>query len=126
MKQDNKKKLFHLLLFCILFGHKMSKQTFKCRFCKKGFEFAYNLKSHLKRHPSIYKYECLFCSRQCLNKSCLFDHYRTHTKERPYFCNICDISLSKALSMHMIMHTGERPFQCKVCKKSFTQKSNMR
>ena len=46
-------------------------------------------------------YKCMFCNKQFQHSGSLNRHIRTHTKEKPYKCDIND------------------------CKKSFSQKSNL-
>ena len=43
-----------------------------------------------------------------------FDHLRTHTKERPYSCRICEISFTQKanLDKHIIIHQGIKKFKC--------------
>lgn len=53
---------------------------------------------------------------------------RTHTRERPHICAICNKNFSRVflLQFHMRTHTGEKPFSCTYCDKSFRQATDLR
>ena len=52
---------------------------------------------------------------------------RTHTKETPYQCELCDKAFAQSgnLKTHMRTHTGEKPYQCQLCGKSFNFSGNL-
>lgn len=68
---------------------------------------------------------CTVCSKViCSSK--LKQHMRSHTKEKPYTCNICSqrFSVGGNLKRHMMTHTGERPHVCDICGKGKLKQNN--
>ena len=63
-------------------------------------------------------------------KSCdLTRHKRTHTREKPYKCDVlnCNAAFSdpSTLTRHKRIHTGEKPYKCKICDYASTQNNNL-
>ena len=69
------------------------------------------------------KTECTICHKLIRNNY-FHDHLSTHSKNKPYSCQICSKSFSSRANMerHMCLHTGVYPFSCQVCGKKFTRK----
>lgn len=73
-------------------------------------------------------FKCNYCEKVCKDKGSLVSHVRTHTKGRPYECNICLAKFKQYahLSDHvMTKHTKDRPFVCDRCAKTFNRKSHL-
>lgn len=57
----------------------------------------------------------------------LREHYRTHTNERPFECNICEKKFHKfnQLKQHQAIHINARKHKCHICGKGFNRRGNM-
>ncbi|XP_059191709.1 zinc finger protein 674-like [Centropristis striata] len=83
--------------------------------------------NHIKSHIRERPFSCTVCDKKFGCKGNLHAHMRSHTGEKPFTCTVCDKSFSAKVNLktHMRSHTGEKPFSCSVCNKSFSQKKTL-
>jgi KRAB domain-containing zinc finger protein len=92
-----------------------------CRICSRKFYDIKSLENHRLHHQS--QKSCCSCNKVMASKSKLMIHSRSHTKEFPFTCNICNRSFAErsTLRKHISTH-GEKSFQCDSCGKAFARK----
>ncbi|TRY70999.1 hypothetical protein TCAL_02429 [Tigriopus californicus] len=126
-----------------------SSTSFPCQFreCGEIFDSRKNLTAHVKRsHGKLFcstckcifwqgkenhlcirgkAHECKDCGKRFNGSKDLKNHTYTHSKEKPYVCDVCQKGFSQqaTLSRHkMAVHVGEKRFECDKCDKKFSLK----
>ncbi|XP_050437823.1 zinc finger protein 600-like [Adelges cooleyi] len=106
--------------------------TFDCNYCQKSFKTKRRIKNHILRHWRIHTdekaFKCNVCERKFSQQSSLKTHERTHTRETLFRCDVCEKKFSQKsnLKNHERIHTGEKPYKCDVCAKTFCHQSNLK
>lgn len=70
-------------------------------------------------------YQCDKCQYNSKCRNRIIEHYRTHTGERPYFCEKCGKQFTNLnlLQNHSLrVHEGAKKFSCGICSKTFANK----
>lgn len=61
---------------------------YRCDQCDKVFHKKQTLRQHFITHTD--RFACKFCNVRCKSKGDLRSHTQTHTKEKPFHCEICN------------------------------------
>ncbi|XP_055920920.1 zinc finger protein GLIS2 homolog [Eupeodes corollae] len=105
--------------------------------CGRIFESLELLAAHVTQIHAIASLDGLYyckwegCSRTSKGFNARYKmlvHVRTHTKEKPHQCHLCDKSFSRAenLKIHIRSHSGEKPYVCSFegCRKAYSNSSD--
>ena len=79
--------------------------------------------------PQQTQWTCLYCNKTFQQSSNYKNHMRTHSDERPYVCEICDIGFKERyhLKKHLLFkHTNEAKEKCRHCGKRFKDSTAVR
>ena len=75
-----------------------------------------------RKHPAKPgRHVCPYCGRGCQKPSVLEKHIRAHTNERPFPCNLCEISFKTKSNLYK--HNKSQAHLVKVAEAERTQKS---
>ena len=75
------------------------------------------LKQHMLTHTKEKPFECEVWKKKFSHKCSLNRHVRSHTGDIPFGCDVCHRRFrhKSSLNDHKRIHTGDRPFECKIC-----------
>ncbi|KAL4152777.1 hypothetical protein QTP88_000610 [Uroleucon formosanum] len=67
-------------------------------------------------------HQCDYCNYSTGKRYLLSRHMKSHSKERPCLCTICDRGFKTLTSLqnHINTHTGTKPYNCRSCSSAFT------
>ena len=101
-------------------GYVMNCEHGKCSFQTNTME---GMAAHQRAH-AMGIYACDLCDYESKLYANLKRHIRTHTKEKPFICTLCDRKVSSKISLDVHMkriHTKEKPYKCEGCDASFSE-----
>jgi hypothetical protein len=98
----------------------ITKKTFTCELCNKGFSTKSNLKQHTRSiHDNTIAFNCNKCDKVFNQKSNFKYHIKTvHEKIKSFHCDKCDkyFFQKTSLKYHIsAVHKGIKPFSCNIC-----------
>jgi len=87
--------------------------------CGKSFRRLREYVNHYRTHTGEKPYVCDICGKKFIRSYAVTEHRRTHTGEKPYQCDICgkQFSVGGDLTKHKRLHAGEVLYRCKLCGK---------
>lgn len=111
---------------------KSGKSSYICHWkgCCRGqkpFSQRQKIIRHLNTHTKHKPFECEICHKKFSLDLMLKQHMRIHTGEKPYKCDLCGktFKTSSSLTIHLRIHSGAKPMVCKICGKRFNESSNL-
>ena len=106
-----------------------SERVYTCQYCTKKYKRWEHLLNHLSSHEKDKPYKCHICTATYAQSSGLYRHLQSHkTDVIPYTCAQCGKEFSRRdhLRVHMVTHTKEKPFQCDICLEEFGYESTLK
>ena len=105
--------------------HNESK-AFECNVCSKVFSYQFQLKIYYRTHTGEKPFACETCDIKFSQKYNLATHSDI-VQSQAFKCDIClkVFTCISHLIRHYRTHTGEKSFACQVCDKKFTQKYDL-
>ena len=93
----------------------------QCIACRQWFKFIY--KHYTTKHTTRKIYYCPVqgCTKSFNRKDLMKNHKRTHTKEKPYLCAVCNkgFRTPKQCSEHKRRTHSIQRFACHICHKEY-------
>jgi len=75
-------------------------------------------------HKSLNIVECTICYKK-MKEASMKTHFQTHSKVRPFACNLCEQRFTRRSDMlrhQKVLHRKHKPHVCKLCRKHFSTK----
>lgn len=112
--------------------HSDEMSKWQCWYCGERFYASSFMNFHIqtKHFPDKSKtFQCDKCEKSFCTRHTMKLHYRSHTGERPYSCELCGKTFpqNNTFQRHMkSAHINARSFKCSHCPKTFNLKSTVR
>lgn len=109
-------------------SEKLASLKHPCDICGLLFKSVLRVKSHKRGVHTVAPVVCHVCGAMCKNKRALLVHRRRHDmKNKKYICDDCGKSFfnSTLLAQHVRTHTKEKPYKCPMCNYTCAIKQNI-
>ncbi|XP_033610221.1 zinc finger protein 334 isoform X2 [Cryptotermes secundus] len=104
-------------------------RPFPCDFCNKTFASKTSVESHLLRQHNLNTESALacHCGKLFVRRSSLEVHLMTHSKDKPFPCDVCGKKFSQKVTrnIHLARHTGRYDHTCDICHKKFASRAKL-
>ena len=96
-------------------------ETDTCIVCSQTFSCSDKLLIHKEEQHN--RLQCCKCQKTVPSKGKLTIHHRSHTKQRPFSCSLCEKRFTEISSLRKHVLTHRPPsHQCRLCQKRFVRK----
>lgn len=99
----------------------------------KGYKFKYRYLTNCTRRKRVIVWMYDKCNHEFKKTWNFLDHARMHLGEKPYSCNLWDLTFTqrgnmiKHIRLHKVrMNAPKKPYQCELWHRSYTEKYNLK
>ncbi|KAJ1525693.1 hypothetical protein ONE63_008904 [Megalurothrips usitatus] len=107
----------------------LNETPFVCKECGRGFKWKHGLRSHMVTHSKLKAFLCDQCGYSTAHLRSFIDHKTVHSGAK-FKCPKPDCQFSsvrkESVKHHLKTHSKQRPFQCEICGQAFSQCKNLR
>lgn len=102
--------------------------SFACKLCGRKCRKIGYLRQHFRLHSKTKPYVCQFCGKSYVMKASFRAHMLSEVNLRKYACSICEkrYNTSSHLTAHIKKHHRLREFKCESCDKEFAYERDLK